>query len=46
MYGMKMKIKTFISVIYCRLRLDVNETPQLTVGGSIGYSTKMSCKTY
>jgi hypothetical protein len=40
----KLELKTCISLIYCGLKLDVSESPLLALGGSAGYSFKMSCK--
>ena len=40
----KSDLKTYISLIYCGLGLDVKEAPLLALGGSAGYSFKMSYK--
>ena len=40
----KSDFKTYISLIYCGLGLDVKEAPLLALGGSAGYSFKMSYK--
>jgi hypothetical protein len=40
----KLELKTCNSLIYCGLGLDVNEAPLLALGGSAGYSIKMSYK--
>ena len=40
----KIELKTCVSLIYCGLSLDGNEAPLLALGGSTGYSIKMSCK--